>query len=93
MKHGFGLIRLDVLIALGTVTLLMMERVGVAPAFAAPNPRSHCKGAGPLSGDDYCGCTWGAVLINGKPVTGAQIALSFGSRVTTTVTTLDDWRK
>jgi hypothetical protein len=39
---------------------------------------------------DWCGCTWGEVLFQGRPVAGAVVTLTFGNGFTTTVAQLTD---
>jgi hypothetical protein len=51
-----------------------------APGVARPLGQ-HCYDFGPLPDDpDFCGCTWGAVLVDGQPVTGAQVTLTFAGK-------------
>ncbi len=64
----------------GVVALLWL----FGTAVAAP-AGSHCIGVGPddILNDDlnvpaFCGCTWGAILYRGQPVTGAGVTLEFG---------------
>jgi hypothetical protein len=77
------------------VTLLASNSSGLATAAMAsthapssPLARQHCKNVGPiaLGDDDFCGCTWGAVYVNGTPVVGAQVTLTFGTGVTNALT-------
>ena len=48
----------------------------------------HCGGVGPL-GEDYCACVWGVVRVDGHPVEGAQVTLSFDGGNLTDET---DWK-
>ncbi len=49
--------------------------------FRAPAPVGsigrHCGGVGPLD-EDFCACVWGVVRVDGEPVSGAEVTLSFG---------------
>ncbi len=72
---------------LGMVVGLL--RTGEAPVHAQTLGQ-HCYDIGPLPQPppDWCGCTWGAVYVDRKPVAGAQVTLTFAGRSLTTVSRL-----
>ncbi len=76
------------------VTLLLgtaLAMLGLAAWLMIANSRpaqartlgQHCYDVGPLPDlpPDWCGCTWGAVYVDGAPVAGARITLTFGTGV------------
>lgn len=63
----------------------------ISPVFAQDSARTplgpHCVQTGPVALPiDYCGCTWGEVYYRGQPIAGATLTLTFGSAITTTIT-------
>ena len=79
-----------VILSIGLASGFLFLLVLVLRAHAGPvEPLGvHCGDVGPLPFDDpnFCGCTWGEVLIHGRPVPGAAVMLTFGSGITTEVT-------
>jgi len=72
------------LLALGGWALL-----GNTPEVAQARPlNQHCYDVGPLPEQppDWCGCTWGAVYVDGAPAVGASVSLTFGSGTVITAT-------
>ena len=60
---------------LGGAVLYICSEVLAAPL----QPQAlHCRGAGPMP-LNWCGCTWGEVLFQGRPVPGVAVTLTFGS--------------
>jgi hypothetical protein len=68
-------------IVLGGGTLLLMVLGLARPTHAG----AHCRDL-PTPFPEWCGCTWGSVYYNGKPVSGAQITVTFGSKQITATT-------
>jgi hypothetical protein len=72
---------------LGLIAWLLFAQSG--PAQARPLGQ-HCYDVGPLPElpPDWCGCTWGAIYVDGAPVAGARITLTFGTGVVSGTTAL-----
>ena len=79
---------LATLLATGVFATLL----SVAPSDAAINRPlgQHCPEVGPvpLLPNNFCGCTWGAVYVDGDAVAGAHITLTFQGRSITSTTHL-----
>jgi len=75
------------LVLLGAVAWLLMA--SEVPAHAQILGQ-HCYDIGPLPDPppDWCGCTWGAVYVEGRPVAGAQVTLAFAGRTLSAVSRL-----
>ncbi len=62
------------------------------PVMAAPSAPTarHCRDISPLDDEDWCGCTWGKVLFQGRSVSGITVTLSFEGSNSDVVTFLSD---
>jgi len=72
-------------ICLGAAVLYLCSEAMAAPS--APLAL-HCRGASPMPG--WCGCTWGEVLFQGRPVPGAIVTLTFENCAVTDTTRMAD---
>lgn len=81
-----------VIVILGIAGSFLLLLTLVLHAQAAPDVPlgRHCGDVGPLPGEDpdFCGCTWGEVLLHGQPVSGAVVTLTFNNRFVTGTTRL-----
>lgn len=75
------------LLLLGAAVLAIVA--GDSPA-RAQTLGQHCYDVGPLPEQppDWCGCTWGAVYVDRKPVAGAQVTVMFAGRALTAASRL-----
>ena len=74
-----------------SLSVLIVSTATLPQAWAQPlHPTGQrCRDTTPLSlSESWCGCTWGAVYVDGTPVAGAQITLTVGSRALTYTTAL-----
>lgn len=88
-SHSYHAVRPIVvaLLLLGTTLSLMIPGGNLAHAQTLGQ---HCYDVGPLPEQppDWCGCTWGAVYVEGQPVAGAQVTVQFGNQTLSTTSRL-----
>ena len=89
--HTMNLNHLKTLFQTLTILGLLLQANPTQPTWAKPlHPNGQrCKDLGPLTDvTAWCGCTWGAVFVDGAPVAGAQVTLAASNRVITKTTVI-----
>lgn len=73
-----ALAALQSVFALSSVQARSLERLYSPEGGGSPIPGEHCGDVGPLPPypDDWCGCVWGMVYVEGQPVSGITVTLS-----------------
>ena len=78
------------IVSVSSSLLMLLLLVTLLPA-QAKGPR--CVDITPLDppiSPEFCGCTWGTVLYEGQPVSGATVSLTFNNQTITSTSSLTD---